>query len=93
VSDTAGIDATGCKLVEGRHRSLNAGLRQHHVAAPSLVELFPGLPFDQAAEPNVQRCHWRSCQDHANSYRCEQFSSRRHQNSTRNCQQRLNERR
>ena len=91
MSDTAGIDATGRKLVEGRHRSLNAGLRQHHVAAPSLVELFPGLPFDQAAEPNVQRCHWRSGQDDANGYRCEQLPSRRHQNPTQNCQWRLNE--
>ena len=85
VSGAAGIDAAGREVVERRHRALNARLGQHHMATPSLVELFPALPFDPAAEPNVERCHGRSRQDHANSNRSEQFSSRRHQNSTHNC--------
>jgi hypothetical protein len=61
------------------------------VAPSRHVEFFPTLPFNEAAEPNVQRCHWRSGKDNANSYRCEQRSSRRHLNSTQYCQPRLNE--
>ena len=80
VGDAAGIDAARREIVERRHRARDASLGQRHVAPGRQVELFPALPLDQAAQPNIQRRHRRSCQDHADADRCEQLASRRHLN-------------
>ena len=80
----AGVDAAGGKIVEGRHRRCDPGFGQRHVAPRRQIEFFAALPFDQSAEPNVQRCHRRSRQDHADGDRYEQLASRRHPNPTQN---------
>jgi hypothetical protein len=93
IGDPAGVDTAGCQVFEGCYRAGNAGFRQRHVPPRRQIKLLPALTLDQTIQPNVQRRHRRSCQDHADANRCEQLAPRRHLNPTHNCQRRLNERR
>ena len=79
----AGIDPAGGKVVEGRDRGCDPGFGQRQAPPRRQIQLVAVLPFDQSTEPNVQRCHGRSRQDHAYGDRYEQLASRRHPDPTR----------
>ena len=81
------------KFVERGHRARDARLGQRHVTPRRQIEFVPALALDEAAEPYVERRHRRPGQDHADSDRCEQLLSRRHNHPAQNCKGRLNERR